>query len=257
MNTFEIFKNYIGNGMLFILFIIACVFLFIKEKDKVKRTLLIYFPLTVLILFFFPLFHGIVDMMLDEETYYRILWLMPMTATIAYAGVKWILLGMKKWQRVVAMLLCCCLIVFTGDYVYDNPYFSKAENRFHIPQYVAEVCDSIIVEGREVRAAFPSEMLPYVRQYTANICMPYGRNVIVEDWDKTSELYNAMTADEIDCETVSELAKEESCQYVILNASWKLIGTMEEYNYDKVNSVDGYDIYLLEGADISVPSTSS
>jgi hypothetical protein len=251
--TIEQFQNYIGNGFAMVLFLLSVLFLLVKEKDKTKRVLLIYFPMLVLLLFFCPIFSTLIYKALDDETYYRILWLLPMTQVIAYAAVKLILILSHKWQRVVAVILICAAIVLTGNYVYDNPYFSKAENRFHVPQTVADVCDAIIIPGREVRAVMPNEMLPYVRQYSANILMPYGRAVVVEEWDKKSELYDAMSADKIDCERVAKLAKEKECQYIVLHSTWKCIGTLEDYQYQKVKTVDGYDIYLLEGADIKIP----
>ena len=57
----------------------------------------------------------------------------------------------------------------------------------------------------------------------------------------------------IDCEKVAKLAKEKECQYIVLHSTWKCIGTLEDYQYQKVKTVDGYDIYLLEGADIKIP----
>jgi hypothetical protein len=224
------------------------------EKDKLKRIFMIYFPIFIFILFFCPFFSAAVEKFLDEETYYRVLWLLPVTLVISYAGIKLILLQEKGWKKAILAIGMAAVVVVTGKYVYENPYFTKAENRFHVPQTVADVCDTIIVPGREVRAVFPDDMLPYVRQYTANVCMPYGRDVVVEDWGKENELHDAMTQNTINCKKVAQLAKEMSCQYVILHTSWQLMGSMKQNQYEKVATVDGYDIYLMHGADISIPA---
>ena len=69
------------------------------------------------------------------------------------------------------------IIVVSGSLVYINRYMSPAENLYHIPQNVIDICDVIEpAEGEpRVRAAFPSELVHFVRQYDTNILMPYGR----------------------------------------------------------------------------------
>ena len=138
-------------------------------------------------------------------------------------------------------------IVATGDYVYDNPYFGPAYNRFHVPQTVALVCDAIIVEGREVRAVFPDEMLPFVRQYTANVCMPYGREMAVERWENDNPLYDAMKEEEADCEKIASLAAEQGCHYIILHETKPGQEGFEKTGYRYVETAAGYRIYLQDG----------
>lgn len=244
----EDFKNYSGNGLAVALFAAAFLYLLFTEKDKAKRTVLLYVPFVTVVLFFCPLFANIIFGYLDEETYYRILWLVPMTVVIAYAGIRLIGNLKQAWMKGLAFLLACGLIICTGDYVYDNPYFAPAENRFHVPQTVALVCDAIIVEGREVRAAVPSEMLPYVRQYTANICLPYGREIMMDGWSDGIPFFVAMEAETVDCETVARMAAEQECHYVILHETKPLKGTFEENGYHYVETVAGYRIYLQDGA---------
>lgn len=243
-----LFKNYIGNGWAAGLFLLSFLYLMMVEKDRVKRIILLYTSAVTVVLFFFPLFARVVYQYLDEETYYRILWLVPMTAVIAYAGVRLIAGCSKRWMRIPAAGLACALILITGDYVYDNPYFEPASNRFHVPQTVALVCDAIIVEGREVRAVFPDEMLPYVRQYTANICMPYGREMAVERWQNDNPLYDAMKEEEVDCEKIAELAAEQGCHYIILHETKPGQEGFEKTGYHYVETAAGYRIYLQDGA---------
>ena len=242
-----LFKNYIGNGLAVLLFAAAFLYLLLTEKDRTKRIILLYTSAVTAALFFCPLFAEEVYRYLDEETYYRILWLVPMTAVIAYAGIRLIAGISGKWRRGFAAILVCAAIILTGDYVYDNPYFERASNRFHVPQTVALVCDAIIVEGREVRAVFPGEMLPYVRQYTANVCMPYGREMAVERWQNDNPLYDAMEAAEPDCKRIAFLAEEQDCHYIIMHETKPGQEAFEKTDYRYVETVAGYRIYLLDG----------
>ncbi len=246
------FYHYIGNGAAFILYAAAALYLFAAEKDRARRVVFLYFPLAIFILYFIPVFADLVNLILDDETYYRMLWLIPESLTIGYAAVHLIAGCRKRAVKVIAFALALILVIVTGDYVYDNPYFSKAENRFHVPATVAAVCEEIIVEGREVKAVFPEEMLPYVRQYTANIVMAYGRDVVVESWEIENELYDAMSADTLDSAQIATLSQQQGCHYIIINTTKPMNGSLTDFGYDHVASVDVYEIYLLHGADLSV-----
>lgn len=247
-----LFKNYIGNGLAAGLFVLSFLYLLCVEKDRSKRIILLYTSAVVLVLFFCPLFAAVIFRFLDPETYYRILWLVPMTAVIAYAGIRFVAGCTKKRIKTAAVLAVCGLIVLTGDYVYDNPFFSRAENRFHVPQSVIHVCDAIVVEGREVRAAFPDEMIPFVRQYTGIVCMPYGRDTQVERWGKTNELYEALKEEVLDCEKIAALAIEQECHYIIVNAAKKGQEDFEKNGYHFVETVAGYSIYLQDGVYLGI-----
>ena len=246
MEILQIIRNYVGNGLAVILYIVSVVYLFIKEKDETKRIVLLYSTIMIMFFFLLPPFAVIIFNTMGQEVYYRILWLLPMTIVIAYAFIKvlWSLPNLK-W-KMVCCVLGAVLIMLTGDYTYDNPYFSRAENRFHVPQVVKNVCDTIIIPGREVRAVVPSEMLPYVRQYTANICMPYGRDVVVETWKENNPLYDAMELTIADCNMIAELAAEQGCHYIIMHEKREREGTLEGYIYQR--TVNGYEIYLKEDA---------
>ena len=140
----EIFKAYNGTGYYCILFIIALIYLWFTEEDKRIRALLIYTPTVIQILFFTPIFYMIYNR-LDDGTYYRILWLLPMTVVIAYAGCKVIGIHTR-----VGLALLSAILVMSGTYVYKSVYMTRAENEYHIPQEVVEVCEIIKPEeGKE------------------------------------------------------------------------------------------------------------
>ena len=94
-------------------------------------------------------------------------------------------------------------------------------------------------------AVFPKEMLQYVRQYAPVVCMPYGRDVTVEQWDfiEDNELYGLMEAEEIDAERLAELAREAWCVYIILPEEKELRGSLGTYDFERFGQVDGYVIY--------------
>lgn len=239
-----LFQDYMGTGLLIGWFLLSLVYLLWKEKRTHIRILLVYTPIVLLLVFFNPLIAGVLQEFLGDEVTYRILWLIPVTVVIAYTAVQ--LYGALAGKaRMVFAGICCVLVIISGSCIYTNPHFTKADNSYHIPQEVVDICDAIEVEGREVMAAFPREMLQYVRQYSPVVCMPYGREQLVDSWGyHFSELGVLLDQKEIDAARLSQLAKEQMCHYIILSQEKVLLGDLLDYEYVLFDTIDGYDIYL-------------
>lgn len=238
----ELFREYMGTGLIIIFYLISLTYLWAKEERKYVRILLIYVPVILLLLFFNPLFAALLYKVVGNEIYYRILWLLPVTVTVAFAAVT--LYGrLPDRSRSAFALAVAAGIIISGSYIYKNPYFQKAENLYHMPDSVVHICDAIAVPGREVMAAFPLELVQYVRQYEPTVCMPYGREVTVERWNDWSELPEEMEKETIDLSRLAPLAKEKGCHYIILSEEKEVTGNPAEYGWEVFGRTDGYVIY--------------
>ena len=82
-----VFRGFTGSGFLTILYLMTLLYLWTSEKNPAIRAILVYGASILQGLFFFPLFYYGYQI-LDQGTYYRILWILPMTITIGYASVK-------------------------------------------------------------------------------------------------------------------------------------------------------------------------
>lgn len=239
----NLFVKYAGHGLIIGWFLFSLIYLFLTEKDKKNRVLFVYFPLVVLFLFFNPLWAKLMYMVIDDEIYYRLLWLVPMGAVIAYAGTK-LYETAKGKSKPLVLLGEICLIMVSGSYMYANTVFYKVENIYHIPDTVVNVCEYVIEDGREVRAVFPSELIQYIRQYTPYIEMPYGRNVLVERWWYTmTDLAKEMERDEIDSEKLAEAVQKQWCRYLVIREDKEPEDSLENYDFKEVGRTDGYIIY--------------
>lgn len=242
----ELFREYMGTGIVVIWFLAALVYLFVKEERKPVRILFLYVPVLLLLLFFNPVFSKIFQEYAGDEIYYRMLWLLPITVVIAYAVVS-ACKKRKGWGRVCCAGIAACLTVISGNCIYKNPFFSKAENLYHVPDGVVHICDAIAIEGREVTAVFPLELVQYVRQYSSVICMPYGREMLVDnrwtEWTPQHELCDVMEAEEPDAQMLGALAREWGCIYIILPESKRIQGDLQAQGYDFLTTVSGYNIY--------------
>ncbi|MBR1854665.1 MAG: hypothetical protein IJ794_16225 [Lachnospiraceae bacterium] len=241
-----LFREYMGTGLILVWFLVALLYLFVREEKKAVRILMVYVPLIFLLLFFNPLFTRLMGRLLGDEIYYRVLWLLPVTPTLGYAAVK-ACVSLRGKRRLAFVTGAVCLVVLSGSYIYSNPFFAKAQNLYHMPQSVVEICDTIEVPGREVTAVFPLDMVQYVRQYSPVVCMPYGREMLVDtawnDWAAQDDLCDAMEAEVVEAALLGQLAKERSCIYIVLPQEKKIKGDLRETGYVLFAEVRGYDVY--------------
>ncbi len=238
-----VFRNYCGTGIYPFLFLAALIYLLLTEKDRKIRLVLAESSLVTAALFFLPLFKTVMNALGEGETYYRILWLLPMTAVIAYAGIR--IIG--RHSR-VGLIGLAAVLILSGQYVYQNQFITKAQNRFHIPDAVVAICNEIMPAQDEERvwAVFPEELIYYVRQYTSEVQMPYGREMLEPSWEwnwDTHPIYEVMRENPIDLDALSPLLTEYHCQYLILNRSIPVEGDPEENGLALMAQIEAYDLY--------------
>lgn len=58
-DVIKIFQRYMGTGLVMIWFVVALIYLFLNEKQKPKRIVLVYMPIIMLALYFNPLFASV------------------------------------------------------------------------------------------------------------------------------------------------------------------------------------------------------
>jgi len=251
----KLYRDYVGTGMLAGLFIVSVAALVYLEKEKDRRVLLVLLPILVFVIFLFPLFAWAVNQYAESEIYYRFLWLLPVTIVIAYVGTK-LAMFVTGWRRIAAVVVLCGIIAVCGDYVYDNDYYSKAENLYHVPDTVVEICDDIVIPGREVRAVFPADMVQYVRQYTPFVCLAFGRDVIVDRWNLSNEMYEiyelGYPSGITEASLLAEACRSYEVHYVIWDSDRDMMGSLIDYDFSLVATVDKYDIFVDNKADLSV-----
>lgn len=248
MECWVSFKLFFGNPMLAILLIAAAIYIAVCEKDLKKRIILGFLPLVIMAGFLLPVTKIVYVAAFDEgsDTYYRLLWLVPTYLVLGYAACKLMLEFKRPLQRRIAMVVMLVVFALSGSLVYLNQYMSVAENAYHIPQNAIDVCDVIApAEGEpRVRAAFPSELVHFVRQYNTNILMPYGREMIATQWDYYNVVYEVMEKPEvIDAEALLEATRLTGCSYIILSNERKIDKNLVSLGLDLVDTVGGYKIY--------------
>ena len=240
--TFVVWQNISGSGMLLALYVCAVIFLFFTEKEMYKRILLVYLPIFWIGVLLLPVTYKVVAKFIDAEIYYRFFWMLPVTLVLAYTAVQIYDLCHEKY-RIYAAIGLTLVMILGGDFVYNNWRYTKAENAYHVPQKVVELCDLMHTEGREVLAIFPMELMQYVRQYDSTICLPYGRNVLVDDWNINHPLYSIMEAETVDCDALGKMAATYRCAYIVLHKERQTTGDLAQSGYVRKDTVFEYNVY--------------
>lgn len=245
LESVVIFKNYMGfheNHFLAAIYLFALLYLWLTEKDKCRRAVFVYAPTLLLLLFFCPLFRKVfVRVLEDSETYYRLLWLLQMSIVSAYG-----LLKLMGRHRRIGLAVVCLMIVACGDYVYDSEHISRAENMYHLPQEAIDIVDLIEPETGRVTALVPADLIYYVRQYSTDIELPYGREMLISRWDYYNAMYEAMEeAEVIDTPSFVELTRNGNfpCTYVVLKEDRKISEPLTDYGFSVCGRVGEFVVY--------------
>jgi hypothetical protein len=236
---------YNSDSFLIPLFLIALIFLWRFEKDKNIKAVLVYLSAALAVTFICPVY-AMIGMKIDQDIYYRVLWSLPIGVLVCYSAVKL----MVRFKNIIAkglvFVLTILVICINGDLVYTKSLHFKSVNAYHLPQVVIDVADAVTLDKYKPAVVFPAELLPFIRQYSAQFYTPYGRNILESSWTFHNELYDAMEGDSesYDIKEVARCARNESCAFVVLSSIKEMKGSMEDEGYFLLNFVQGYYIYM-------------
>lgn len=261
MESWVILKNYGGTGFLLLLYVIALGCLLIREKNKYVRSIFVYAPMLLIFGFLFPVSRKLYVAVLNEgNTYYRVLWLLPVSITLAYTGCSVIYrLGKRfeknaRWISYAGALVGVAVIMLAGKYVYNSPHISKAENAYHLPQEVIDICDTIEANEGEIPynyATFPGDLVYYVRQYRTDIGLSYGRDMVEPVWGYGiwNEAYMAIEGtDEIKAEELVEITRRfpdeaRASRFIVLRDSKPIDQPLDELGLTFLGQFGQYKLY--------------
>lgn len=233
------FEEYVGTGMYIALYLIAIVYLFIREEDKTRRAFTIWFPFFVSLIIFNPIFNKAVGKILKESTYWRTFWLLPIGITIAYAFTKVVGEVNEKRKKIIVSLGLIGIIAVSGKYMFTEQNYLPVDNIYKLPDDIVWVTQIIGADDAEEKKALTSYyVVPYIRQIDPSIKLGYGR--VATGYSPTSI---AMLVELGDAEKICKRAKKTNCNYIVLHTANKLYGNMEDFGYEEMAKTQYYTIY--------------
>ncbi len=235
------YEEFVGNGMYIALFLIAVLYIFLREKDKKKKIVLVYFPILVFIVVTNPIFTMITSGVFTSEVYARLFWMIPLGVVIAYAAVLAINEGKDKFEKIVICVSFLVIIALSGKFYFDTKgTFIELGNFYRIPDESVLVAQLIGIDEEENKKALvPAELIPYIRQIDGTIELLYGRKPDTAYWDNplATELDNG------NVEYIVKVLKNSNCQYVVYKRATVMREPIQNYGFEKINETQNYVIY--------------
>ena len=216
---FTEYSNYSGSGVLLMFFFAGMLYLALLEQNRSTRTAFLHGSVCLTLVIFFPPLYDIYTRFVDAGTYWRLFWMLPVACGLAYVATG--LIEKHKWT---GLLLTLVILILGGELIYfgeGNGEKEWAENAYQLPQEVVDIVDQMerAESGGVIRAAFPPELLVYVRQYSSHILMPYGREMLDDRWHAgESGYYEVMSAETVDFEALSQKCLYNDTRYVVISS---------------------------------------
>lgn len=241
----EIIKNtfleYKGTGMYIVLFCIAILYIFLKEKNKNNKAFFVYFPIAILLITLNPLFNKIISPIFKESTYWRVYWMIPLIIEIAYASVLFINEQKEKNEKIISIIGIITLIVISGKYTYTEENFFKTGNLYKLPDESVRIAQIIGSNESDYKKALVSEsIVAYIRQIDANIELAYKREP--QGYENNKFVLAMLQGDS---QQIAKLAIENDCNYVVLKKAIPLTLDMSYFNFSVLDMTENYIIYKL------------
>lgn len=235
------YSQFIAGGMYFALFLVAMLYIFLKEKDQKKKILFVYFPILVFLVIINPIFVKLASSVFTVNTYCRLFWLLPLGIIIAYAGVLAVNEGKRKIEKIAISISLFIIIALSGKFYFDAPgTFNEYGNLYKVPDESVLVAQLIGIDEEENKKALvPQELVPYIRQIDATIELLYGRTADTAYWQNplATELDNG------NIEYISKVLEEKNCQYVVLKRATVLREPIENFDFKMISETENYTIY--------------
>ncbi len=257
-SAWEVYGQFNGAGMHMALFLAALLFLGGLSRSNGERSnarLLSWYSVLFFGIFFCPVTAKVImEYCIGAEVYWRMFWILPLPAAVAYA----LALQMKKvlpaWKKAALAVSGALVIAVTGAAVYTPQNYSHAENIYKLPQQVVEICDSIRTDAEmrgvsEKKAVVANELLSYVRQYDGSIQMPYGRNALknLKLQNKNSKkIFQLMCSQEVSFEKLRKYSRLEKCNYLVYYHDNLAREALCGLGYEVVGDIGEYTVFYLE-----------
>lgn len=238
-NTFMEFR---GTGGIITLYLIALIYLFLKEENKEKRMFFIYFQVLVFLVVFNPIFNKIVGPIFKASVYWRVYWTIPLGITIGYAAVKFISeTNQEKMKQIILSIAFIFIIMISGQFIYTEKNYQKVGNAYKIPDESVLVAQLIGADNEEYKKAIvPETLVAYIRQIDSSINLAYKRE------PTGYEKHPIVTGLRLgDTKWITDKAKEHNCNYVVVEKKIPLTLDFSYFGFELFNETPNYSIYKI------------
>lgn len=248
---FQFLQGYYNNGIVLWIYIASLLTIMFWGGKRLRK--LIGWPvLALMVIVFNPVFYRYVWQKCFYYGYWRIFWLFPVAFVIGAAAIVWYEKIKQQKKQLVFLLVLIFLIGCNGKNMFvKQMFYTDTRNAYKLPQEAIDVADALLELDTEPRVVMCSELYSYVRQYSTDIKMMYGRNAegyIDGGNDRSREIVVKLgQAEYADWSRIAELMRQEQCKYLVVSGNNNYLQqNMEKYSFSVIKQVDGYIILRLD-----------
>lgn len=245
----DMLEQYTGKSVVYLFVILAWIF-FLFEMDKKSRKAVILAFALLLVTIFNPYSYNILIKLTGQyKTYYRLLWIFPCEIALSFFIYKSMdFINNTRHKLAIISIFCILsLFIFTNKENWKFP-----ENSYQISSETIEVAESLKLlreeEGQErVTILADTNICHSIREYDANICLPFSFYVINDlngvkgnvpaimsmlmnnqnNWD-TSMVIDTLESNNIDY-LVINISNDVSLAYM-QQLHWQIVATTTSYH---------------------------
>lgn len=246
--------EFYGSNTYLIFYLISVIIIALIGNKQAKK----YFVLIQLInllTIWNPLFSNFIAKNLTSSaTFWRVLWVLPIETSIAYAITEMLRKEKKAITKVIILTICIMTLILNGNFAYNKPL---AENLEKIPQYIIDqtnyILDAESEEGSIIVLAPPEPLHSCtIRQLTSKIKLIYSRSLYRDKiHDKEEEALRAKLESIYYVETPAYTIEEFNDKLLKTGVDWIIIGEWQANLSDYIDktimkratTIGGYILY--------------
>ncbi|MDD6347240.1 MAG: hypothetical protein PUA52_04395 [Lachnospiraceae bacterium] len=184
----QIAARYFVHPLWAVLVLVSCLYLFFRA-DKKYRPCLIAAAAAYVIFGFNDLMYRITGIFINNNVYYRFLWIVPAATLIACAGADLMKKGASLWKKILFFgILTGCLLVSGGGYVSDGKT-ALPDNAYQLDDDVLALTEAIRADGAsgKYRIVLSSDLDVQFRLYDANAVTVVSRTAYLTHFSSSQE----------------------------------------------------------------------
>ncbi len=244
------FQLYFADSFYPLLFLLSLILIFSHPAAKKERDSLVWSNLLFIALAFCPVSIYLIMKMVGVLVYWRVFWMLTISIVIPYAVTQAVYELSKPMLRLLTVVVASAAIIFSGELILSEEYFTERENSYKLPSEVIEVSDIISEhadeqEIAEPKAAVPEYLSVYIRQYDAGIRLAYGRSMLQMEWSQT-DLFKQINSESPTPKKLVNQFRKEQCHYLVLLSSLSLDEELSAYSFVKIGETENYTIFFDE-----------
>lgn len=201
-----------------------------------------------------PVFKNLWENTLHFNYYWRVLWIVPVIPLCAALPAMISERTENKMIKTAIAVLFALLFIFTGMNVYrgydgSRMFRTPADNVYKLPQDTIDVADALLDKEEHPRAVVDPAIGMYIRQYSGNISILYGRDVlgyIMPPDDDTWSVYGQLSSEAPDLAAVREVMERREYRYLVIRDDKAIPAEgLKQNGFELMQTVSGWNIYTL------------